>query len=1092
VSVLFLDLVSFTTLSERRDAEDMRTLMDQYFDTVRTVIERHGGVVEKFIGDAVMAVWGTPVTHEDDAERAVRSALELIDAVAALGATVGLPLQARAGVLTGEAATGPDSGNQGMVTGDMVNTAARLQAAADAGGVLVGEATSRAVSGAVILEPVGPLQLKGKSEPVRAWRALRVVAERHGQSQMAIEPPFVGRAEEFRLLKDLLHSTGREHRARLVSVMGVGGIGKSRLVVELEKYVDGVVEDVYWHHGRCPSYGEGVTFWALGEMVRMRAGIAETDSAATSRTKLAAAVETYVADEDERRWLQPRLAFLLGLDDRPAGGREELFSAWRTFFERISDRGTVAMVFEDLHWADPGLLDFVEGLLEWSRGKPIYIVTLARPDLLDHREMWGVGQRSFVSMHLEPLRDVEIARLVRGMVPDADDESVRRIVARAEGMPLYAVETIRMLADRGALRAVDHAYEVAGDLGEITVPETLQALIASRLDALGAQDRAVAQSAGVLGKSFTIDALAAVTGMPRDGLQPSLATLVRKEFLEFEADPRSPERGQYGFVQSLIREVAYGMLSKADRRGQHLAAAHHFESIGDDERAGVVATHYVEALRATPPGPDADALAARAKDGLSRAAERARALGSPKQALDYLEQALELTPTGADRAALLDQAAETAEDALRRDDSLRYRREAIAVLERLDDRNAEVAAIGGLARAVGSDHPDQVRDLVARMQARLPDDPDELALGGLHHATAWVHYHAQELEPCLESIDRALGCYERAGAWKRFGDALNSRLLLLTTLGRQREATLLVRGRLAVAMEENDLREIARSYDSLAFASDEAIEFFENSMKAAEFARRGGYGELELNALTNGLEAAIEIGRWDRADEIIADLRWRGELTGPLLDTVLLGEVLLYAYRGETQPARAALATVSPHTRESGNVQLRSWLGRIGAVVDLMAGDLESAFDLAMAAIELDPTGPNTPMAVTNAGQAALWLRDPARLRQLLAAAPAGTGLLGDSVRLAVRAVEAGLDALQGQHREAALTYDSILANRLSIGNRFAHAVITVDAATVLPRELLPEGALEGARSYLEDLGAGPLLARLDACVGSVLGVGSQ
>ncbi|MGA7687711.1 MAG: hypothetical protein WCA29_00590 [Jiangellales bacterium] len=315
------------------------------------------------------------------------------------------------------------------------------------------------------------------------------------------------------------------------------------------------------------------------------------------------------------------------------------------------------------------------------------------------------------------------------------------------------------------------------------------------------------------------------------------------------------------------------MLSRADRRSHHLAAAHHFESISDDELAGVVATHYVEALQATAPGPDADALAARAKDGLGRAAERARALGSPKQSLVYLEQALDLTPTGAERAALLSQAAETAGDALRRDDSLRYRREAIAVLEQLDDRNAEVAAIGALAVAVGSDDTDQLRDLVRRMRTRRPEDDDDLAEGRLNEALGWIGFHEQNNQASLESIDRALGCYERAGAWRDLSSVLQSRLILLTMVGRRREAALLVRGRLAVALEEDDLREIARAHDSLAWASEDEIGFFENSIKAAEVARRGGYGDLELNALTNGLEAAIEIGRWDSADQIIAELR---------------------------------------------------------------------------------------------------------------------------------------------------------------------------------------------------------------------------
>ena len=260
------------------------------------MIGRHGGVVEKFIGDAVMAVWGTPVTHEDDAERAVRAGLELVDAVVDLGDSVGAALRARCGVLTGEAATARAVDHQGMVTGDMVNTAARLQSAADPGCVLVGEATVRAASGAIAFESAGELTLKGKGEPVRAWRALRVVAQRLGVNRMAVEPPFVGRAEELRMLKELLHATGREGRARAVSVIGIGGIGKSRLAWELLKYVDGLTETVYWHRGRCPSYGDGVTFWALGEMVRMRAGIAETDPPGLSRAKLAASVAQHVPE----------------------------------------------------------------------------------------------------------------------------------------------------------------------------------------------------------------------------------------------------------------------------------------------------------------------------------------------------------------------------------------------------------------------------------------------------------------------------------------------------------------------------------------------------------------------------------------------------------------------------------------------------------------------------------------------------------------------------------------------------------------------------------------------------------------------------
>ena len=285
VSVLFADLVGFTPFAEERDAEDVRETLTRYFDLATEVIARYGGTVEKFIGDAVMAVWGAPTTREDDAERAVRAALELVDAVQVLGPTIG----ARAGVLTGEAAVTLGATNQGMVAGDLVNTASRLQSVASPGTVLVGEATQRAASRAIAFEAAGDQVLKGKAAPVPAWRALRVVAEVGGRNRAeGLEAPFVGRDEEFRLLRDLFHATGRERRVRLISVTGPAGIGKSRLAWEFLKYIDGLVETVWWHAGRCPAYGQGISFWALGEMVRGRCGLLETDDEPTTRAKVAA------------------------------------------------------------------------------------------------------------------------------------------------------------------------------------------------------------------------------------------------------------------------------------------------------------------------------------------------------------------------------------------------------------------------------------------------------------------------------------------------------------------------------------------------------------------------------------------------------------------------------------------------------------------------------------------------------------------------------------------------------------------------------------------------------------------------------------
>ncbi len=530
VSVLFADLVAFTEYSEGRDPELVRDTLTRYFEATRHTIEHHGGHVEKFIGDAVMAVWGAQRANEDDPERAVRAALEVTEAVRNLGEG----LQARVAVLTGQAAVTVGATDQGMVAGDLVNTAARLQAAAPPSTVLVGEATMHAASGAIAFEEAGEQVLKGKDTPVAAWRALRVVGDRGGRSRgEGLEPPFVGREVELRLLKDLLHQIGDEQRPRLISITGPGGIGKSRLAWEFEKYLDGLVENVYWHRGRAPSYGEGVTFWALGEMVRKRAGLLETDDEETTRQRLHETVEEWVPDQKDRDWVEPALLTLLGLEPPPAGGREILFAAWRIFFERIAQRGTTVLLFEDLQWADGGQLDFIDHVMEWARGVPLLVVTLARPDLLERRPGWGTGARSFNAIGLEPLTDANMSDLLRGLVPEMPPAAIETILARADGIPLYAVETVRMLvADGRLLAADDGTFRPAGDLGELAMPDSLRALIASRLDALGDDDRALLQDAAVLGKTFAADALAAIYGQDLAELEPRLRALSRRELLE--------------------------------------------------------------------------------------------------------------------------------------------------------------------------------------------------------------------------------------------------------------------------------------------------------------------------------------------------------------------------------------------------------------------------------------------------------------------------------------------------------------------------------------------------------------------------------
>ncbi|HSG13966.1 MAG TPA: adenylate/guanylate cyclase domain-containing protein, partial [Gaiellaceae bacterium] len=572
VSVLFADLVGFTTLSETRDSEEVRELLSRYFETSRRLIELYGGTVEKFIGDAVMAVWGTPVATEDDAERAVRAALDLVASVSAFGEEVGAPeLRLRAGVLTGEAAVTIGATDQGMVAGDLVNTAARIQSAAEPGSVYVGESTKWASESTIAYQDAGTHELKGKEEAVSLFRAVRVVSGRHGAlKSTGLEAPFLGRDRELRLVKELFHTAADERTAHLVSAIGIGGIGKSRLAWEFYKYFDGLAENVHWHRGRCLSYGEGVTYWALADMIRMRCRIAEDDDESVARSKLESTLSEVLPDAEERAFVEPRLATLIGLGEDVAHDRHDLFAAWRLLFERLADTHPTVLVFEDLQWADSSLLDFVEYLLEWSRSSPLFVITLARPELLEKRPGWGAAARNFTSLHLGPLSQEAMVELLDGFVPGLPEELREQILARAEGIPLYAVETVRMLLDRGLLAEDGAVYRPTGDIAALDVPETLHALVASRLDGLPAEERRSLHDAAVLGKTFTRQALAAVSDVQEAELDPLLSSLVRKEILGVQADPTSPEHGQYGFLQDLVRHVAYETLSKRERRSRHL------------------------------------------------------------------------------------------------------------------------------------------------------------------------------------------------------------------------------------------------------------------------------------------------------------------------------------------------------------------------------------------------------------------------------------------------------------------------------------------------------------------------------------------
>ena len=914
VSVLFADLVGFTALSEGRDAEEVRELLSRYFDTAKTLIGRYGGTIEKFIGDAVMAAWGTPVATEDDAERAVRAALELVDAVEVLGDEVGAPeLAARAGVMTGETAVTLGAEGEGMVAGDLVNTASRVQSAAEPGTVLVGEATRRASEAAIAYQAAGAHELKGKSEPVELWRALRVISERKGAHRsVGLEAPFVGRDRELRLVKDLFHASADERKAHLVSVTGIAGIGKSRLAWEFSKYIDGLADDVYWHRGRCLAYGEGVTYWALADMIRMRSRIAEDEPPDSALRKLRATLSEHLLDAGERSFVEPRLAQLLGLEEHRAADKADLFAAWRLFFERLADAFPTVLLFEDLQWADASLLDFVEYLLEWSRSSPLYVVTLARPELAERRPTWGAGHRNFTSLYLEPLSPQAMARLLDGLVPGLAGELQEQILTRAEGVPLYAVETVRMLLDRGLLAQEGAVYRVTGEVVSLEVPETLHGLIAARLDGLPPDERRLLQDGSVLGKTFALQGLSAVSGIEGEELGPLLGALVRKEVLSLQTDPRSPEQGQYGFLQDLVRHVAYETLSKRERRTRHLAAAEYLERAfpAEDEIAEVLASHYLSAAEATADAPDAVEVRAKAAGALLRAAGRAESLAAAGEAARYLERAAALTDDLGERGGLLDRAGWLAVYASDYGLAERLLNESATVYETAGDTHSAARVSGRIAWVEWTTgRYDESLARAERAFGAVRDDEPDDDVGLLASVLAGGYLFSGDLERAHEHVELALEIGESLGAPLVISRGLNQKGILMQSRGRKVEALALWKQALVLAREHDLTDESLGCLINLSDSRfrddgyDDALGYLREGL---ELARRRGSRPHEWMILAETTYPLYRLGRWQEALDTAAQIpedRLRDSTTLSLLSGVLE----IHLHRGRLDEARALL-----------------------------------------------------------------------------------------------------------------------------------------------------------------------------------------
>ena len=665
VSVLFCDLVGFTAASELADPEDVRARLRPYHERLRDRIEAFGGTVEKFIGDAVMAVFGAPVAHEDDPERAVRAGLAVLEEIQALNDVDGtLAFSVRVGVNTGEAlvalAARPQLG-EALVTGDVVNTAARIQAQGPVGGVAVGEPTFRATKLVFDYVPLEPIAAKGKSQPVAIWQALKPRARFGSDVIRSMSTPLVGRHLDLALLRGTFEKVVAERSSHLVTVVGEPGVGKSRLVAELFAHVDRLPKVVRWRQGRCLPYGESITFWPLGEILKAHAGIFETDPAEIAAAKL----EAVLPDSDERPWLRARLLPLLGMAAGGEAAHEELFAAWRKFFESIAGRDPLVLVVEDVQWADPAMLAFLEHLVDWSREVPLLVVCTARPELYDQHAGWASALRNTTTIGLQPLSDDDTARLIGALLDRVvlPLETQQMLIERAGGNPLYAEEFVRMLRDR-------HLIDEQGALplgADVPFPDSVQALIAARIDALTPEHKALLQDAAVVGKVFWSGALVEVGGRPAPEVEAALHELARLELVRPARESSMEGEREHGFWHVLVRDVCYAQIPRSSRAARHRrVAAWIAHQAGDraDDLADVLAYHYVEALellRAASRAGETEDLEDAARHFLGLAGARALALDVASGEAS-LTRALDLTPPGHPlRAGLLAQWASAAQ-----------------------------------------------------------------------------------------------------------------------------------------------------------------------------------------------------------------------------------------------------------------------------------------------------------------------------------------------------------------------------------------------------------------------------------------------
>jgi class 3 adenylate cyclase/tetratricopeptide (TPR) repeat protein len=962
VTVLFCDLAGFTARSDRADPEDVRALLRPYHARLRLEIERFGGTLDKFIGDGVMAVFGAPVAHEDDPERAVRCGLAIQQAVADLNhARADLALQVRIGINTGEAVIAADRRETETVVGDVVNTASRLEGVAPVGGVVVGEPTFRATRRVFDYQPLPLVRVKGKAEPLAIWRAISARSRLGVISDQTPASPFLGRATELEQLQATYTRTRDEALVQLVTIVGEPGVGKSRLVREFHIFVEAQPELITWRQGHCLPYGEGISFWALGEILKAHAGILEFDTPLTAADKLADTVAAVIDDQAERQWLVARLGPLLGIAGAvgaPQGvpEREEAFTGWRRFLETVAAKRPLVVVLEDLHWADEAMLAFIEHLVENASGVPMLVVGTARLELYDHAPDWGTLEGQATTITLTPLSDRDTARLIASLLGRAvlPAELQASLLEQVGGNPLYAEQGCRMLEEQGLLERDGGMRQPKPHAHMGLLPDSIQALIAARLDTLSPERRALLQDAAVVGTVFWPGALSAISGRDPTTIRADLQELARRALIRTARDSSVAREREYAFWHALTRAVAYGQLPRAARIHKHRAVARWIEQIAGErvtDHAELLTHHYLTALELAKAARAADEVA-----GLLEPARRSLVLAGDRavdlditRADSHYQRALELySPDDPQLAIVLAKAAQTAAHLGRPQDAERQYHEAISIFRAQGDGLHAGDALNGLSGVLWERGlPTQARQTLRTAMQLLEHEVPGPGLASTYEQMAKFSLISGQPDEGLNWAGKTMALADRLGADDIRQKALQMRAVARFDIG-DLDGLDDLHEAVELGLRLGLGRETARAYINLS----ELLSRHEGPAAALEANQLGrkvceerGITDLTLLCDVEITECLIHLGDWDRAvraiDELIAHLQAKGDPYLVVLSQAAKAFILVW--RGGLTQATLLVDELLPRASRIGDLQVLARVFPIAGLVKLAGGNVDAA-----------------------------------------------------------------------------------------------------------------------------------------------------